>query len=367
MKRLITRQIGLLADSGFARTLLPLATQALGIRSMSTRARAVDQVKETTPYISPTKVPFNTIINFVPEKTVWHIERFGKYNRTVQSGLSVITPVIEKIAYVRSLKEHTIPISPQSVYTKDNVHADISGSIFYQILDPHKAAYNIHDYEGALIALAASVMRKSVGKLSLDTLFQERENLNQEIVESLRKETESWGIKLYRYEIQDIEVKNPETINSLQRQSNAERLKRAEILESEGKQTAIINNSEGKKTEVINNAMAKAQSIKLVAEAEANEILIKAKAASESIELIAKALNKEGGKEAVSQQLASDYIGKYAKMIQAANTVIVPSNPSDVSSMVTTGLSIFEQINSKNKRTPAHTEEQVSSTSFQNK
>merc|ERR1719247_3126665 len=182
----------------------------------------------------------------VPQAEEWMIERFGKFNRAAGPGLHLSIPGVESIAYKRSLKESTIPIHPQTAITKDNVHVQLDGAVYTKVEDSFKASYGIEDPEAAIRVLAQSAMRKEVGNLELDQLFLEREKLNANIAAALDDASEPWGIRVYRYEIADIHV-DKSTREAMEKQSNAERLRRAEVLESEGFRQKMINQSEGKR------------------------------------------------------------------------------------------------------------------------
>ena len=187
---------------------------------------------------------WNSVLLMVPQAEEWQIERFGKFSHTATPGLSFAIPIIDEIAYKRSLKETTIAIHPQTAITKDNVHVHLDGAVYTRVVDAYKASYGIEDPEGAITTLAQSAMRKEVGNLELDQLFLEREKLNQGIAHALDEASQPWGIRVFRYEIADIHVDRG-TREAMEKQSNAERLRRAEVLESEGYRQKLINQSEG--------------------------------------------------------------------------------------------------------------------------
>merc|ERR1719453_336142 len=214
------------------------------------------------------------------------IERFGKFNRTASPGLNLAVPFIERIAYKRSLKETTIPIHPQTAITKDNVHVQLDGAVYTKVYDAFKASYGIESPEQAVNVLAQSAMRKEVGNLELDQLFLERERLNAGIANALDEATQPWGIRVFRYEIADIHV-DRSTREAMERQSNAERLRRAEVLESQGYREKLINQSEGERQGAINQAQGEAESMRLKATAEADQIKLMADATAESTRLAA--------------------------------------------------------------------------------
>ena len=266
----------------------------------------------------------------IPHQTVLIIERLGKYNRTLSSGLNMIYPFIDKMAYKHSLKEKAIDVPKQICITKDNISVEVDGILYLQLVDPVKASYGINDYLFATIQITQTTMRSVIGKLDLDQTFEERENLNARIVEAADKASDPWGIKVNRYEIKDI--KPPKTINdAMEKQMRAEREKRAVIAQSEGEKLARINKAEGEKRQLIAQAEGKAIEITKIAEATAKGLL-----------QTANAIKSDGGKEAVSLQIAEQYIKEFGHLAKTNNTMIVPANLSDLSSMIATATSIFK-------------------------
>lgn len=232
-------------------------------------------------------------IKVVRQSEVYIIERFGKYNSTAEAGLNFIFPFIDKVRAVASLKQQTMDVPPQSVITKDNVTITIDTVVFYQIIDPVKAVYEIESLQKGISYLAITTIRDIVGKMDLDSTFSSRELINAQLRQVLDDATDRWGCKIDRVEIKDI--KPPADIrDSMEKQMNAERTKRATILEAEGKRQSDITLAEGKKQATILEAEAEressirraqgtresrileaegtAQAINKVAEAKANEI-----------------------------------------------------------------------------------------------
>lgn len=195
---------------------------------------------------SRSSLPTNTVIMFVPQQEAYVVERMGKYHKILEPGLNILIPIIDKVAYLQLLKEIAIEIPHQNAITKDNVVLLLDGVLYLRIRDPYKASYGVEHAQFAITQLAQTTMRAEIGKTVLDTLNQERELLNHKIVESINMAAGEWGIECLRYEIRNIEP--PESIKkSMQLQSEAERQKRAKILESEGIKQADINRAEGKK------------------------------------------------------------------------------------------------------------------------
>lgn len=186
------------------------------------KMRRINQLVRNIKYVRSYAGKFNTVVNFVPHQEEWMIQRFGKYNRTARPGLEIVTPVVEKIAYVRSLKTDTIAISPQPAYTLDNVYVKLDGTVFYTIVDAYKSCYNINDPIDAITKKAQSVMRQEVGKCNLDQLFHNRSKIAGPIYEALKAECSSWGIEVHNYEIQNI-TPDAKTSEAMHLQSAAER------------------------------------------------------------------------------------------------------------------------------------------------
>jgi len=191
-------------------------------------------------------LPINTVVLFVPQQEAWVVERMGKFNRILDPGINVLIPVLDRIKYVQSLKEIAIDVPKQAAITSDNVTLNIDGVLYLRVIDPYNASYGVEDPEFAITQLAQTTMRSELGKITLDKVFQERENLNANIVEAINKAAQSWGITCLRYEIRDIKL--PARVQeAMQMQVEAERKKRAAILESEGIRAADINVAEGKR------------------------------------------------------------------------------------------------------------------------
>jgi len=293
---------------------------------------------------------WNSVVLMVPQAEEWMIERFGRFNRKATPGLNFAIPVIESIAYRRSLKESTIPIHPQTAITKDNVHVQLDGAVYTKVENAYDASYGIEDPLQAINVLAQSAMRKEVGNLELDQLFLEREKLNAGIALALDGATKPWGIRVFRYEIADIHV-NKGTREAMEKQSNAERLRRAEVLESEGYRQRLINQSEGDRQSAINSAQgeaeairlratAEAESIRLIAEAQAVSTRIHAEATADSLRAVGSAIDLPGGRDAMTQRLAEKYVGEMAEMAKQANMIIVPDKPNDISGVIATAMAV---------------------------
>lgn len=286
----------------------------------------------------------------VPQAQEWMIERFGKFSRIAGPGLHFAIPFVESVAYKRSLKESQIPIHPQTAITKDNVHVQLDGAVYCRVRDSFKASYEVDEPYNMISILAQSAMRKEVGNLELDELFLERERLNSGIALALDEATKDWGIHVFRYEIADITV-DTKIREAMERQSNAERLRRAEVLESEGYRQRMINESEGDRERAVNQAQgeagsirlraeAQADTIRMIAEADAQQTRLMAAATAEGIREIASAVAAPGGKDAMVQRLAEKYVGEIADMAKHSKMIIVPDRPNDVAGVIAAALGV---------------------------
>ncbi|KAJ8929647.1 hypothetical protein NQ314_017644 [Rhamnusium bicolor] len=287
--------------------------------------------------------PLNTIVMFVPQQEAWIVERMGKFHRILEPGLNILIPVADKVKYVQSLKEIAVDIPKQSAITSDNVTLNIDGVLYLRIVDPYLASYGVEDPEFAITQLAQTTMRSELGKISLDKVFRERENLNVSIVDSINKASEAWGMTCLRYEIRDIKLP-PRVQEAMQMQVEAERKKRAAILESEGVREAEINVAEGKRKSRILASEAERQEQINKAAGEAAAILAVAEARSGGLKLVAEALKKDLGPNAASLSIAEQYVSAFNKLARTNNTLILPANAGDVSSMVSQVSKFFNQL-----------------------
>jgi len=280
----------------------------------------------------------------VPQKTVYIVERLGKYSGTLEAGFHILIPFIDRIRYIHSLNENAIDVPEQSCITKDNIQVDIDGILYFVIVDPVKASYGINDYAFASIQLAQTTMRSEVGKIDLDKTFEEREKINSEIVAAVDKASMPWGLKVTRYEIKNI-VPPPSIKDAMEKQMRAEREKRALIAESEGDKQAKINRAEGDKQEAI--AKSEGEKMKRINEAEgrAQEIERVAQATAKGIREIAAAIAAPGGSQAVNLRIAEQYLGEFGKLATKSNTMIIPANLTDVAGTVATVARIFSETN----------------------
>ena len=284
----------------------------------------------------------------VPQQSAFIVERLGKYSSTLNAGFHILVPFIERIAYRHGLKESAIDIAEQICITKDNVQVGIDGVLYLQVMDPARASYGIADYTFAITQLAQTTLRSEIGKIELDRTFEERATINANVVSELDKASAPWGVKVLRYEIKNI---NPprDVLQAMEKQMRAEREKRAVVLTSEGDRDAKINQAEGEKQRVIKESEANKQQQINEAQGEAAAILAVAKATAEGLRRVGESLAGTGGIEAMQLRVAEEYIKQFGRLAdEAASTLIVPANLSDISSMIALATSVV-----KNQTRPA--------------
>ncbi|WP_159875870.1 SPFH domain-containing protein [Aquitalea denitrificans] len=294
-------------------------------------------------------------VKVVPQQHAYIVERLGRYHATLTPGLNILIPFVDRLAYKHSLKEIPLDVPSQICITRDNTQLKVDGILYFQVTDPQRASYGTSDYLLAITQLSQTTLRSVIGKMELDKTFEERDEINQIVVASLDEAAINWGVKVLRYEIKDL-VPPQDILHSMQAQITAEREKRARIAQSEGvkmeqinlangareaaiqksqgEMQATINNSEGNKQAAINKAQGEAEALRLVADATAD-----------AVRRVAEAVKVDGGIEAVNLKVAEQYVAAFAQLAKQNNTVILPANVADVSSLVATALSVVKQSN----------------------
>ncbi|MGZ5444827.1 MAG: SPFH domain-containing protein [Thermoanaerobaculia bacterium] len=282
------------------------------------------------------------IVRVVPQQQAWVVERLGKYNETLGAGLHILWPFIDTVRYKHSLKEIALDVPEQICITKDNVQVAVDGVLYFKILNPERASYGISDYSWAIQQLAQTNLRSEIGKIDLDRTFEERTNINSQVVQEVDKASESWGVKVLRYEIKNI-TPPKDVLAAMEKQMRAEREKRAVILQSEGERDAAINTAEGHKQQVIKNSEANRQQQINEAEGQAQAMLAVATATAEGIRKVAEATMVAGGFEAMQLKLAEQYIAQFGNLAKSGNSMIVSADLSDVTSMLQLAMSAVRQ------------------------
>ena len=286
-------------------------------------------------------------VKFVPQNRAFIIERFGKYQSTKEAGLNFIVPFIDRVAHDRSLKEQAVDVPGQSAITRDNISLHVDGILYFRVLDPYKASYGVDDYVFAVTQLAQTTMRSELGKMELDKTFEERDQLNANIVSQINEASSPWGVQVLRYEVKDI-VPPSSVMDAMEAQMKAERVKRAQILESEGDRQAAINRAEGEKQSVVLQAEADKQEQILRAEGEARAIVAVAEAQADALRKVGEAANTTEGQKAIQLDLATKAIDAKQAIAKESSMVILPDGQTEAASLVTQATAIIKKMNEEN-------------------
>ena len=283
-------------------------------------------------------------IKFVPQNRAYVIERFGKFQSTKEAGLNFIFPFIDTISADRSLKEQAVDVPEQSAITKDNISLSVDGVLYFRVLDAYKATYGVDNYVFAVTQLAQTTMRSELGKMELDKTFEERDVLNTNIVAAINDAAGPWGIQVLRYEIKDI-VPPQSVMEAMEAQMKAERVKRAQILESEGDRQAAINRAEGHKASVVLAAEADKAEKVLRAEGEAKAIIAVAEAQAEAIRKVGVEANTVEGQKAIQLDLATKAIEAKQAIAKESSVVLLPDGATDAASVVAQAMTVLSSLN----------------------
>jgi len=281
-------------------------------------------------------------VRIVPQQSAWVVERLGRFHSTLEPGLNLIIPFLDRVAYVHSLKEVPLDVPEQVCITKDNTQLGVDGILYYQVTDPRLASYGSSNYIAAISQLAQTTLRSEIGKMELDKTFESRDEINRQIVAALDEAGRNWGIKVLRYEIKSLTP--PEAIlRSMQQQITAEREKRALIAKSEGERQQEINVADGEKQAAVLRSEGEKQAAINKAQGDATAIRVIAEATAAGVRAVADAIGDKGGLEAANLKVAQQYIDAFANLAKASNTLIIPASASDVAGFVATAMTVLDK------------------------
>jgi regulator of protease activity HflC (stomatin/prohibitin superfamily) len=280
-------------------------------------------------------------INVVPQQNAWVVERLGKYHATLAPGLNIVVPFVDRVAYRHSLKEIPLDVPPQVCITKDNTQLQVDGILYFQVTDAMRASYGSSNYIQAITQLAQTTLRSVIGRMELDKTFEERDHINTTIVNAIDESAANWGVKVLRYEIKDL-TPPAEILQAMQAQITAERGKRALIAASEGRRQEQINIASGEREAAIARSEGEQQAAINRAHGEATAIVALAEASATALRQVGDAISAPGGLDAVSLRVAEHYVDAFANLAKTNNTLIVPANLGDMSTVIASALQIVK-------------------------
>jgi regulator of protease activity HflC (stomatin/prohibitin superfamily) len=280
-------------------------------------------------------------VRVVPQQHAWVVERLGKFHAVLAPGLNLVIPFIDSVAYKHLLKEIPLDVPSQICITRDNTQLSVDGILYFQVTDPKMASYGASDYVAAISQLAQTTLRSMIGKMEMDRTFEERDDINRGVVMALNEASTNWGVKVLRYEIKDL-TPPKDILHAMQRQITAEREKRALIASSEGRMQEQINIATGARNAAIQESEGEKQAAINVAEGEAEAIKAIAAANAEAIARVARAVELPGGMQAVNLKVAEKYVEAFAGIAKTGNTLIVPSNMADISTLIAGAMSVVK-------------------------
>ena len=280
-------------------------------------------------------------INVVPQQHAWVVERLGKYHATLGPGLNIVVPFIDRIAYKHILKEIPLDVPSQVCITKDNTQLQVDGILYFQVTDAMRASYGSSNYVAAITQLAQTTLRSVIGRMELDKTFEERDQINTSVVNAIDESAANWGVKVLRYEIKDL-TPPADILHAMQAQITAERGKRALIAASEGRKQEQINIATGEREASIARSEREMQAAIYRAQGEAAAITAIAEATAGALRQVGAAIEQPGGIEAVNLRVAEQYVDAFGKLAKTTNTLIVPGNLGDMSSLIATAMQVVK-------------------------
>lgn len=273
-------------------------------------------------------------------------ERLGKFKKILKPGFHFMIPFVDRAAYHQEMREQVIDVPGQTCITKDNIEVIVDGIAYIKVMDSYKASYGISNYKAASINLAQTTMRSEIGKITLDDTFSEREAMNVNIVREIDKAAGPWGVKVMRYEIKNIRPSN-EIVDTMEKQMEAERQKRADITNSEGFRESRINESQGEKQSQVLISEAERQRRINEAKGRAKEIELVATATANGIKRVASAVARPGGELAVKTKLVEQYIDQFGKIIKSSNVSVLPVETANLKTFFEGAAAISDNVGGK--------------------
>ena len=280
-------------------------------------------------------------VNVVPQQHAWVVERLGKFHAVLGPGLNIVVPFVDRIAYKHVRKEIPLDVPPQVCITRDNTQLQVDGILYFQITDAMRASYGSSNYIAAITQLAQTTLRSVIGKMELDKTFEERDHINTAIVNAIDESAANWGVKVLRYEIKDL-TPPKEILHAMQAQITAEREKRALIAASEGRKQEQINIASGEREAAIARSEGEKQASINRAEGQATAIVALAQANAEALRQVGAAIREPGGEDAVNLKVAEQYVGAFAQLAKTNNSIIVPANLGEMSSLIATAMQVVK-------------------------
>jgi regulator of protease activity HflC (stomatin/prohibitin superfamily) len=282
----------------------------------------------------------------VPQQRVGIIQRLGTYHRSAESGLTVVIPFVDKMLPLIDLREQVVSFQPQPVITADNVTINVTSVVYYQILDPKNATYQVANLLPAMEQIAQTALRNVMGGLTLDTSLTSRDEVNARLRVVLDEVTERWGVRINRVELKDISP--PKDIQlAMEKQMQAERNKRAAILTAEGEAQAAILRADGAKKALILSSEGERQAAMLRAEGDAKALLTMQEAQAASIRMLMEAVEASGSSD---QAMQLQYMQMLPKLAQnpANKVIVVPADMAGLAGLATS----LTQITQAQAQTP---------------